>query len=264
MGEEINEVYTNLKNSQYTDVYIMSNDKLKLHAYYYHSSDDAPIAIIFHGYKSNGLHDGGGGFKIFREKGYNILIPDQRAHGKSEGHTISFGVNERYDAAQWVRYCSERFGAEREIILTGVSMGAATILMASELELPGNVKGIIADCGYNSPKEIICKVMKTNFHLPPVIFYPLVRLSALLFGGFDPEKSSAEMAVKSSKYPILIIHGEEDTFVPYYMSKAIYDACSSKKAYLSIPGADHGISYMVDEKGYRKAVDKFLLENCTK
>lgn len=250
----------NLKKGICEDVSITSVDGLKLHAHYYHTADNAPVLIIAHGYKSYGLHDGTGGYKIFTERGYNVLIPDHRAHGKSEGRCISFGIKERYDFAKWAQYCADRFGEDVEIVFIGVSMGAATVMMLSDMELKGRVRGLIADCGYNSPKDIICHVMKTQFHLPPAIFYPLVRLSAFIYGGFDPNCASPEKSLKNAKYPLLVIHGEADSFVPHSMSKIVYDACASEKLYLSVPDADHGISLMVDEKAYHDAIDKFLCE----
>lgn len=260
ISEEIKEVYENLKRAEYEDVYIKSFDGLRLRAKYYHNHDNAPVAIMAHGYRSSSSHDSGGAYRMFTERGYNLLIPDQRTHGGSEGHTISFGVNERYDIAAWIEYISQRFGLDTPIILMGVSMGAATVTMCADLELKGNVKGIIADCGYSSPRDIISRVMKKNMKLPPKVFYPLVRVAAKLFGGFDPDSASPMISVKNAKLPILFIHGEADSFVPCYMSEQLYEACISKKMFLSVKEADHGISFIVGHKEYFETVDKFLLE----
>ncbi|MBR5515273.1 MAG: alpha/beta hydrolase [Clostridia bacterium] len=260
ISEEIKEIYNNLKNAEYENVYIKSVDNLKLRAKYYHNINGAPVAIMVHGYRSSSSHDSGGAYRMFTERGYNVLIPDQRTHGESEGHTITFGVKERYDIARWVEYTANRFGKDTPIVLMGVSMGAATVMMCSDLELQGNVKGIIADCGYTSPKDIISRVMKENMKLPPSIFYPLVKVSAQFFGGFDPDKASPITSVKDSRYPILFIHGDADSFVPYYMSEKLFEQCTSKKMFLGVKGADHGISFIIGEKEYLEAVDRFLSE----
>ena len=136
-------------------------------------------------------------------------------------------------------------------------MGAATVLMASGLELPENVKGIIADCPYSSPEEIIKKECG-KMGLPPKLAYPFVRLGAMIFGGFDPSSATAKDAVKAAKVPILIIHGEADDFVPCSMSREIIDACASDKTLITIPLAGHGVSYIVDRPLYEKSVEEFL------
>ena len=136
-------------------VSIVSHDGLRLSGRYYHLRDGAPLQINFHGYRGSALQDFCGGMTIARAAGRNVLLIDERAQGESEGRVISFGVNERRDCLQWAEYAVSRFGAETKIILSGVSMGAATVLMASELPLPANVKCIIADCPYSSPEAII-------------------------------------------------------------------------------------------------------------
>ena len=136
-------------------VSVTSYDGLTLWGRYYHLADGAPLDIAFHGYRSAGLTDFCGGAEISREMGHNLLLIDQRAHGKSQGSTITFGIKERYDVLTWVDYALERFGKDTKILLYGISMGASTVLMASELPLPENVKGIVADCPYSSPTKII-------------------------------------------------------------------------------------------------------------
>lgn len=259
------------------DVYITSFDGLKLHGRYYRAagaesaSASGPAAyaagqagrvleIMFHGYNGNALRDFCGGHKIARESGHDILLVDQRAHGQSEGKTISFGINERCDLLSWLQYVEARFGAdEYRIILSGVSMGAATVLMAAELKLPAAVKGIIADCGYTSPRAIIRKVMK-DAGLCPALLYPFVRLAARLAGGFDLDEASAVEAVRHCRVPVLIIHGEADGFVPCSMAREIYAACAGDKELLLVPGADHVMSYIVDTNEYEETVRRFIAD----
>lgn len=262
------------------DVYITSFDGLKLHGRYYraagaesasgsgqagqsgHADESAGrvLEIMFHGYNGNALRDFCGGHKIARREGHDILLVDQRAHGQSEGKTISFGINERCDLLSWLQYVDARFGEdEYRIILSGVSMGAATVLMAAELALPAAVKGIIADCGYTSPRAIIKKVMK-DAGFCPALLYPFVRLAARLAGGFDLDEASAVESVRHCRVPVLIIHGEADGFVPCSMAREIYAACACDKELLLVPGADHVMSYIVDTKRYEETVRRFIAD----
>ena len=137
-------------------------------------------------------------------------------------------------------------------------MGGATVLMASDLELPKSVKGIIADCPYSSPKEIICKVCKVELKLIPWVIYPFIKLSALLFGGFNPSSQSAIKSVKNTKIPILLIHGEGDSFVPSEMSDKIYESCASEKYICKIPEAEHGMAFLYDMSTYENTVKTFI------
>ena len=256
-AEIINKCIEDFKKIPYEKVTIQSRDGIKLAGCYYHYKDGAPVSIIFHGYRGNVARDGCGGFNMSRDNGFNVLLINQRAHFESGGRTITFGVKERYDCLDWIGYIRERFGEDTPVLLMGLSMGAAVVLMAGGLDLPSNVKGIFADCGYTSPKEILQTVIK-QMKLPVRISYFFVRISAILFGGFDPEEASAKEALKNCKVPVLIIHGEADDFVPCQMSYDNYDACASRKEIITIPGAGHGMSYCIDSKAYVDAVQKFI------
>ncbi len=238
-------------------VTITSHDGKRLYARYYHTADHAPLQIFFHGYKSSAELDCCGGSKLAANLGQNTLVVDQRSHGKSDGSCITFGIRERYDCLDWITYARRRFGTDVKIILSGLSMGAATVLMATDLKLPHNVIGIIADCPYSSPKAIIQKVSK-DMHLPAKLIYPFVSLGAKLFGGFNLEESSAVTAVAGTNIPILLIHGEADHFVPCDMSREIHKSCSSKITFETISDAGHGLSYMVAPKCYEKAINTFM------
>ncbi len=186
-----------------------------------------------------------------------MILIDERAHGKSEGKVITFGIKERLDGLKWIEYVLKRFGKKSEIYLYGVSMGAATVLMMSGLKLPNNVKIIVADSAFSSPKDIIKKVIK-DMKLPVIIFYPFVYIGARIFGHFNPHEVNALEEVKKSKVPILLFHGMNDNFVPYEMSEKIYENISSKKDILITPGADHGLSYMVNKEKYYEKLLNFL------
>lgn len=238
-------------------VYIPSHDGLNLHARYYHTQDSAPTVIVMHGYKGNALRDGAGGFALSRRLGFNVLVPDQRGHARSEGKVISFGVNERYDCLRWIEYANMRFGNHLPIVLCGLSMGAATVLMTADLNLPENVAGIMADCPYASPAGIIRKVC-TDRGFPEKLVFPFIRLAAKLLGRFDISESTAAGAVKQAKIPILLIHGDDDRFVPCSMSREIADNCASPVQLEIFPGAGHGLCYMSDPDRYETAVCAFL------
>lgn len=238
-------------------VSIESYDGTRLSGRYYHMSDHAPVQLLLHGYRSMALRDCAGGHILARKMGFNILVADQRAHAKSEGKVISFGVRERKDCLCWVNYISQRFGNNRPIILSGLSMGAATVLMASELELPENVVAIMADCPYSSPSDIIRKV-SVDMRYPAKLSYPFIWLGGLVFGGFKLTDSAAVQAVRNAKIPILLIHGEDDLFVPCDMSREIFKACASRAELHTFPGAGHGLSYMVDPMRYEDISVRFL------
>ena len=243
-------------------VYITSFDGLNLAGRYYHVKDGAPVHIQFHGYKGWAYRDFCGGNKLAREGGCNTLVVDQRAHGMSEGNTISMGINERFDCLSWINYICERFGRDVKIVISGVSMGATTVLMAAGLGLTENVIGIIADCPYSSPKEIIMKVC-SDMKLPERLMYPFVRLGAKLYGHFDLEAADAAEAVCHAKVPILLIHGEDDRFVPCSMSQKIFERFKEANPdgnmlLETFPGAGHGISFMEDEVRYGRIIDKAI------
>ena len=239
----------------YEDVTIESYDGLRLRARYYHVREGAPIAIQLHGYKSTSVRDFSGGAYECIKMGHNLLLVDQRAHGESGGHVITFGIKERFDCKAWTEYAVKRFGNNSKIILYGISMGAATALMASELDLPENVVGIVADCPYSSPSAIIKKVCRDR-HLPPIVFYPFIKIGARLFGGFNLDSASAVSAVKNTDIPILLIHGSGDNFVPSSMSDEIRSS-NPKIIYLKVPDATHGLSFLYDYKAYMKALQNF-------
>ena len=245
-----------LESTDCEDVTITSYDGLKLHGRYYAVQDGAPVIIAFHGYRSAALRDCAIGFSLGLKYGYNVLAVDQRAHGKSEGRVITFGIKERYDCRSWVAYISERFGADRPILLSGVSMGAATVLMAADLALPKNVKGIIADSAYSSPANIIRKVCR-DIGYPVKLTYPFVRLGARIFGFFDLEAASAVRSVENTNLPILLIHGEKDLFVPCEMSQMIHENAANSRLY-TFPDAGHGLSYLTDPSRYEQICLEFM------
>lgn len=241
------------------EFFITSFDGLKLRARYYECIPGAPVELLFHGYRGSAERDMAGGVHRCFLLGRNALLVDQRASGGSEGHVISFGVNEHRDCLSWVDFMCEHFGKDVKLILTGISMGASTVLMCADKPLPENVVGVLADCGYTSAREIIRKVI-AEMKLPVGIGYFFVKLGARLYGRFDLEACPAVDCVKRSRLPIIFFHGEEDDFVPCDMSRENFAACTSRKKLVTVPGAAHGISFPVAPEAYISALRDFYPE----
>ena len=242
-------------------VYTQSKDCIRLAGRYYHQKDGAPLVVFFHGYKSPTLRDFSGGFWIYWEQGYNILMVDQRGHGESQGETITMGIKERHDCVRWVEYAVERFGPDVKILLGGISMGAATVMMAAELlqDCP-NVKCILADCGYSTVEGVMKEAIKA-MKLPVGPSWKLVKLSAKLYGNFDPDEASAVESLKNSKIPVVFIHGEADERVPAEMTAVNAAACGTDRiATFYVPEAEHGMSFFLDKEGYYETVVTFVKE----
>ncbi len=238
------------------EVSIQSRDGMTLHGRYYEQKPGAVTELMLHGYRGNSERDLCGGVQRAFALGHNALVIDQRACGKSQGRVITFGIKERWDCIGWVDFLAKKLGKDAPIMLTGISMGASTVLMAGAMELPGNVVGILCDCGYSSQRDIICRTIR-GMKLPAKLLYPFVRLGAWLFGGFRLEEAIPVEMAKKCKIPVIFIHGEADDFVPCDMSRENYDALSAPKRLLTIPGADHGLSYLVDKEAYLAALREF-------
>lgn len=241
------------------DVEITSFDGLKLRGRFFEYSSNAPIELMFHGYRGSSEQDLSGGVQRCFQVGHSALVVDQRACGRSEGNKITFGILESRDCHSWIQFTLQHFGENRKLILCGISMGAATVLMAAGKPLPPNVIGVLADCGYTSPREIIRKVIR-QMKLPPAICYPFVRLGARLFAGFNLEEDSPLEAAARCQVPVILFHGEGDDFVPCDMSIRNYEACSGRKKLVTVPGAGHGLAYAVQPQEYLQALREFFPE----
>lgn len=242
------------KQTPAEEIRIPAADGTSLYGRYYPGKENAPIALLFHGYHGGAERDMCGAHKISREHGISAILIDQRAHGKSGGNVITFGIREQEDTRRWAAYCRERFGQEKKVILYGISMGAAAVLMAAKEPLPDNVCGIIADCPYESPGAIIRTVMK-RMHVS--FLWPSVVLSAALFGHFRLTGRSALAGIRRTDLPVLLLHGEQDHFVPVSMSEDLARAGKHTELF-TFPGAAHGISYLTDPGRYTRAVLDFF------
>ena len=241
------------------ELHTTSFDSLPLYGRYYEYAPGAPIELMMHGYRGSAERDLSAGVRRAFALGHSVLLVDQRCSGKSGGDVITFGIREHKDCLAWLEKMGERFGPDARIILTGISMGAATVLLAAGQPLPDTVIGVLADCGYTSAKDIIQVVIK-DMGLPPKLSYPFVKLGARIYGGFDLEEVSPCEEIKKATVPVIFFHGEDDAFVPCYMSKINYDACPTHKALVTIPGAGHGLSYPVSKEQYLQAMRDFFGE----
>lgn len=239
----------------YEDIYTFSKDKKKLHARLLRKEGSKRIAICCHGYHGTAYRDFSGGGSTLYELGYNVLLIDERGHGTSEGHSITFGKREQYDFLCWIKKMKEIVPNYESIALIGISMGGASVLMASN-KVDKEVK-IIADCPYNRIKDILNENVR-SLGLKPKLIYPLIWLAGLLFVHININKGSALESVKESKCRFLIIHGTNDKIVPHHYSEDIYLACQDRIQYELFIGAAHGMSFLVDTSRYINLVKEFL------
>lgn len=240
------------------DVWIQSDDGLKLHATWFPQEECKKVVICFHGYTSRGMNDYTGLSSYYLPHGYSMLLVDERAHGESEGTYIGFGCLDRMDALKWIDWVLETCGEDVRILLHGTSMGGATVLMTSGLNLPDQVKGIISDCAFTSPKEVFTYVLHTMIHLPA---FPIMQISDVINrkrAGYGLDDCNAAREVQKAAVPILFIHGSADTFVPCSMCDTIYENCTSPKKKLIVEGAAHAESFYKDTEAYENAMTEFL------
>lgn len=242
------------------EIYIKARDGVLLHAWYLPSEKPTDrIVIGNHGYTSCGMNDFSSHSYFFHQLGFDCLIPDHRAHGKSEGDYVGFGILDRFDCISWIRYIEKRFGKDKRILLHGTSMGASTVLMASGFpDFPDSVKGIISDCAFTSPHDIFSHILKRDYHLPE---FPILNISDGICrkkAGYGFDDYSTLTAMKTEKCPILFIHGSDDKFVPTEMSRQNYAACKSPKELLIVENAGHGSSYYENVKQYEEAEINFI------
>ncbi len=263
MAEELTVVAEKLERSNCETVEIVSHDGEKLVGHWHQCADAKRIIIAMHGWRSSWARDFSAISDFWHENDCNVLYVEQRGQNNSGGKYMGFGLIERYDCRDWISWVNQnRNGEGLPIYLAGISMGATSVLMAAGLNLPANVRGIIADCGFTSPHAIWKHVVEKNIHLP------YGGLRSAMADAFCKQKiqiGSREYstidAMKHCRAPVLFIHGTDDHFVPIEMTYENYKACIAPKRLLVVPGAEHGMSYFLEKKGYEAEVRRFWEEN---
>lgn len=254
--EIVNFLIDRTTKQTYEDAYITSYDKLKLHALVHKNEKSDTVAIMFHGYRGTPCRDFSGGAYDMISHGYNVILAEHRGHGKSQGHTITFGIKEKEDVISWINFAKKEFGEDKRIILVGISMGGASVLFACDSLKENDL--VICDCPFASPQEVLAASAKKISKMFGRVILFLLNLSLILFAQVSLKKENADKHIKNCKAKILIIHGDEDTVVPYQQSYQLYFLNQDKIKYELFPGAEHGLCYLVDNERYKKVVDEFV------
>jgi len=246
-----------MDSSNYKDCYRISDDGLKLHGYEIDNTAASNVWVItVHGYTSQG-REMSDFAKNFNEMGYNVLIPDLRGHGESEGDYIGMGWDDREDIISWINYIIEKDN-NAKIVLHGISMGGGAVMMTSGEELPSNVKSIIEDCGYTSAWDEFSYQLDTLFGYPE---FPILNMASLVTkvrAGYWLGDASAINQVAKAKVPMLFIHGDKDDFVPYYMLDEVYNVANCEKEKVTVEGAGHAQAATVNPELYWSSVKNFI------
>lgn len=275
--DEIQEGIVWISQQETEDIYIQSEDGLKLHARLMDQSGAKGTVLMFHGYRTHPEVDFSASSHVYYECGNRIVHIDQRAAGESEGKYIGFGVLESRDCCLWAQYIANRFGTDQKIILAGLSMGASTVLMATahhedrrvrincspeepmevSMTLPKNVTGIVADSAFSSPYDIIKKRIRTTYHCKGRLLTIAIGIWSRMLAHYSLKELSVPDVMKHNTISVLLVHGTEDSNVPVEMTVKIAENCQAPKQVLLVKGAEHGTGYLVDNEAYKKALQEF-------
>lgn len=244
----------------YEDIW-HSNDGLRLHAKLYYAGENSPVQILMHGYRSNALLDFSGAIRDGVKKGHNIILVDQRAHGKSEGIHMTMGLWERFDIADWAAFLAERC-PQCKLVLHGCSMGAATVLYASAQRLPQSVCCCVEDCGYTSPGEAFLQEMHYKYSSLPLkrAVLGVTNLICRAVICFDLWWDDVRAAVRVSTLPTLFLHGTADRAVPHRMGQELFALHRGPKQLELFEGAQHAVSYFADPTRYARCCRQFIAQ----
>ncbi len=249
-----------LKAQEHENVEITGYDGVALKGHFFPCEDAERIIIAFHGWRSSWDGDFGLISDFWHKNKCSVLYVEQRGQNDSGGEYMSFGLAERFDCVEWSNWAVCRCGKNLPIYLAGISMGAGTILMAADLPLPNSVHGIMADCGFTSPKAIWKYIANKNLHMPFGVNSIFADIMCRKRINMHLDEHSAPSALRRTDIPVLFVHGSSDHFVPVEMTYENYLACASPKRLLIVPGAEHAMSYLTDRKAYEKAVKDFWRE----
>lgn len=260
--QEVDRAEEELKKLPYEPVSLISMDGKKLKGRFYPGQEGVQdVFLAVHGCRNHGTGEYSFLSSYYRKAGVPFLLIDLRACGDSEGDYMTYGWKESEDLLLWIYWLIGKCGESCRIFLHGISMGAGTVLMTGDKELPEQVAGVVADCGYTSACDEFAYQMKKCFHMPvaaPILF--LTNLISKKKAGFDIQKAAPIEAVKTCKVPHLFIHGDKDDYVPYYMMDELYEACNARKWKVTVPGAVHARSYYVNPELYEESLEKFRKE----
>lgn len=260
-AEEISIASRRLEQEEgFESVSLTARDGVRLAGHWREHPNPKRVIVAMHGWRSSWSRDFGFIADFWYRQGCSVLFAEQRGQNNSGGEYMGFGMLERHDCVDWVRWVNRRCGADLPVYLWGISMGGATVLMASGLNLPNNVKGIISDCGFTSPHAIWKHVTEKNLHLPYLLQGVLADRWCRKNIHVGAKTCTTVEALRKTRTPVLLIHGTEDKFVPVRMTYENYQACSAPKRLFIVPGAEHGMSYHLDPSGYRRAVTQFWEE----
>ena len=242
------------------EVTLTSLDGLTLKGLFYRNPQERGTVIFMHGYHGDPTHDFGPILQHFKDLGFSLLLPDQRAHGKSQGKYLTFGVRESEDCCLWAKFVASQCPG-KPISLHGISMGGATVGMAGALDIPKEVKLIAIDCGFTSPDEIIASVRK-GMGLPTFPFQYFIRFFAKVFAKISlTEKSTADCLARCT-LPTLFIHGEADDYVPFYMGQRSFEkSISVDKVMISVKNAGHGLAYITETERVKRELTDFYTKH---
>ncbi len=238
-------------------VEIESHDGLRLVGHWFPCEGAKRVLVAMHGWRSSWSQDFGLISDFWHDSGCSVLYAEQRGQGESEGEYMGFGLLERHDCLRWVNWVCENTDESLPVYLCGLSMGATTVLMTTGFDLPERVHGAMADCAFVSPHAIWKHVVQDNLHLPYRMYHNTAGDIYKKKLKIDAEEYSCTEALKNCKVPVVFIHGTDDQFVPVTQTYENYKACASEKRIVIVPGADHGLSYLVDRKTYEKASLEF-------
>ena len=256
LNNEIRSAAEALKECDASEVSITATDGTVLVGHWIPCESPKRIVVAMHGWRSTWFNDFGILAPFLKTSGCSILYAEQRGQNNSGGDCMGFGITERHDCARWIEWVTTR-EPTLPVYAMGISMGATTVLMASDLPLSERVRGIIADCGFTSPHAIWQHVGKHNLHLGFGIRENAVRtLCKTRWNGENGDRSAADSLSKTS-LPVLFIHGSDDDFVPVTMTYENYKACVSPKRLLIVPGAGHAASYVTDRTAYERSLCDF-------
>lgn len=257
-AKRINNEMKWIRDQKPKKVMIRSLDHLRLIGRIIECENARGVIILFHGYHSCGIHDFSCAVRYYHELGLNIIMPDHRAHGDSDGKYITFGIKEKDDCRLWAEFAARKFKG-LPIILDGISMGASTVMLAAGGKLPEAVCGIIADCGYSSPIDIYKHVLKSRMGIPPSLVMPIATKIAEHRAGIDFADGDVGRALIRNTKPLLIVHGEADDFVPVTMTDRNAECAKNcDLTVIKVPGADHGMSFLTDESKIKTVLEWFL------